>query len=393
MYDFLILYGILSMTHLFMQIHFAHRHFLRKKNEEEKDSHEPSVAIIIPSYNEDFEPLRKCVESCLVQDYSGRLKVLLIDDGSKKPDAFIQVKAVFEKDPCFEGIRCEQNRGKREVQKTGFDLTDSDFDIIVTIDSDTVLHEEAVFALVQPFSDPKIGAVTGDVRAIKTNKLLSKLIDIRYWTAFNQERSAQSLFSTVLCCSGPLAAYRTSIIREVKERYISQFFLGQKCTYGDDRHLTNLVLEKGFLVVFDPDAKAKTGVPESFAGFLKQQARWNRSFYREMLWTFRLIWRRQFKVPLYMIYDLLMQALLPFLLIGTIVLMLIRSLTEGGIYMVAYLTILVGIAAIRGSYAFMRTGDRNFFLFPLYAVIHVVFLIPLRLYALFTMKTSKWGTR
>ena len=44
-----------------------------------------------------------------------------------------------------------------------------------------------------------------------------------------------------MCCSGPFSAYRKEIIDKVKEKYITQYFLGENCTYGDDRHLTNLV--------------------------------------------------------------------------------------------------------------------------------------------------------
>ena len=392
MYDLLILYGAVSMTHLFIQLHFAHSHYIKKQVQKEGGRISPSVAIIIPSYNEQAGALSRCVESCLNQNYAGKIKVLLLDDGSRDAGAFESVGAQFSSNPMFEAIRFERNRGKREVQKEGFDRSDNS-DVIVTIDSDTVLHADAIFRLVQPFCDPHIGAVTGDVHAIKTPRLLSRLIDVRYWTAFNQERSAQSLFSSVLCCSGPLSAYRTEIIRKVKWRYVNQAFLGRKCTYGDDRHLTNLVLEDGYGVVFEPYAKAKTGIPENFTGFLRQQARWNRSFYREMLWTFRLIWKRRFNVPPYMAYDLLMQAILPFFLIGTITFMLTRSWNESWIYFISYLSILVGIALIRASYAFLRTGDRNFFLFPLYAFIHIIFLVPLRIFALFTLNEKKWGTR
>jgi hyaluronan synthase/N-acetylglucosaminyltransferase len=152
------------------------------------------------------------------------------------------------------------NRGKRHAQKHAFDLLGDSVDIVVTIDSDTVLAPDSVSNLVKPFVDPRVGAVTGDVRAFRSN-FLSKLIYARYWTAFNQERAAQSLFGTVLCWSGPLAAYRASIIERVKERYVSQVFLGERCTYGDDRHLTNLVLELGYVVKFERHAKALTHVP------------------------------------------------------------------------------------------------------------------------------------
>jgi hyaluronan synthase/N-acetylglucosaminyltransferase len=263
---------------------------------------------------------------------------------------------------------------------------------MVTIDSDTILAPDAVTHLAARLADPQVGAVTGDVRAIKQN-FLSTLIDARYWTAFNQERAAQSLFGTVLCCSGPLAAYRNTIVQHVKEQYITQKFLGDYCTYGDDRHLTNLVLEQGYRVYYERTAKAWTHVPQKLTPWLKQQSRWNRSFYREFLWTMkRVILTRKFQNA-YMIYDLLMQLILPFLLLISLSFVFLRTATESWLFLLGYITILFAISLLRGIYAYMRTKETMFFLFPLYALCHIFLLIPVRVYALCTLKTTKWGTR
>ncbi len=230
------------------------------------------------------------------------------------------------------------------------------------------------------------------MRAIKKN-LLSRLIDARYWTAFNQERSAQSLFGTVLCCSGPLAAYRNVLVQQVKEAYISERFFGTICTYGDDRHLTNLILEKEYIVKFERKAKAETQVPQHLKPWLRQQTRWNRSFYRELFWTLKRIILRRRNTQVYMLYDLCMQAVLPMLLVLSLIFVGYRSIVESPMYLIGYLMILIGIAILRGSYAFLRTRDRVFFLFPLYAFCHIFLLIPVRVYALCTLRTTKWGTR
>lgn len=393
MYEFLTIYGFISLTHLFNQIHLAHRHYLKNKKRPIDFPHIPSVAVVIPEYNEDAESLSKCVKSVLLQEYEGKISVFLVDDGSTKKEGFMQTVQRFKTFPNFQAIELTQNMGKRRAQKHVFDEQDNTHDVFVTIDSDTILKSDAIHHLVQRFQDPKIGAVTGDVRAIRTKKFLSQLIDIRYWTAFHQERAAQSLFGSVLCCSGPLSGYRSEIISKVKEKYVKQKFLGQICTYGDDRHLTNLVLEQGYNVVFEDKAKAKTGVPPTLKAWLKQQARWNRSFYRELIWTAKMAVKKPKKYSKYMFYDLMVQAVLPFLLFFSILFMLVRSLTESWIYFIGYLAILVGLALIRGTYAFIRTGDKTFFTFPVYSILHITLLVPLRIYSILTLKTTKWGTR
>jgi hyaluronan synthase len=404
LYEILNWYGLLTLTHLFAQINFGHREYLNSVKQDERiDStvvrqqrksayflH--SVAIIIPTYNEEPADLERCVQSALSQKYDAALSVIVIDDGSKDKRGINHIREKFSNVPHLHIHEFEKNKGKRHAQKFAFDFFGDSVDIMVTIDSDTVLAPDSVAHLVLLFADPKVGAVTGDVRAIKQN-FLSTLIDARYWTAFNQERAAQSLFGTVLCCSGPLAAYRNTIIQKVKESYVSQKFLGQNCTYGDDRHLTNLILEQGYTVHYERRAKAWTYVPQKIKPWLKQQTRWNRSFYRELLWTLkRVILKRRYQ-NIYMVYDLSMQSILPILLLASLLFVCIKSITESPLYLIGYLTILIGVALLRGSYAYLRTREKMFFLFPLYAFCHIFLLIPVRVYALCTLKTTKWGTR
>lgn len=262
-------------------------------------------------------------------------------------------------------------------------------EIIVTIDSDTTITRDGVRKLVGHFIDPEIGAVTGDVqvRNMKTN-LLTRLITYRYWSAFHQERAAQSLFRTVMCCSGPFSAYRRSAIEEVKDDYVSQVFLGQECTFGDDRHMTNLMLRSGQKVVFDAEAVSHTEVPTTIRQYVRQQVRWNKSFYREMLWSLRHI-----KKPHpYLLSDLLLQAALPFMLMIALGLTAWQA-TEGKEAIVRYVIVLMGIAVLRASYGVYRTKDPGFLLFVVYGFLHVLVLMPVRLWALATMRRTHWGTR
>jgi hyaluronan synthase len=397
-------YGLLTLTHLFAQINFGHRDYLNSVKESERIGLPtisqlraspyffPEVAIIIPTYNEEPYDLEQCVQSALRQRYPKPVKVIVIDDGSPDKTGIMHIREKFSETPNLIIHEFSQNKGKRHAQKYGFDFFGDSVDVVVTIDSDTVLAPDSVANLVLLFADPQVGAVTGDVRAIKQN-FLSTLIDARYWTAFNQERAAQSLFGTVLCCSGPLAAYRNTIIQNVKEAYVKERFLGEYCTYGDDRHLTNLVLEQGYTVHYERRAKAWTHVPQKLKPWLKQQTRWNRSFYRELLWTLRWVVLKRKYQNVYMIYDLIMQTVLPFLLLGCLAFVCIKSVAQTPLYLFGYATILVGVAFMRGSYAYLRTREKMFFVFPLYAFCHIFMLIPVRMYALCTLKTTKWGTR
>jgi hyaluronan synthase len=388
---YFICYGVLAITHICIQMYIGHLEHRRQKHKhftEWHRGHFPSVSIIVPVYNEDHKILGDCLQSLCDQDYES-LEILIVDDGSKDREELKRnVYSKFVHDRRVHMIYTPINVGKRHAQKFGFNRCTGE--IIVTIDSDTVIPPAGVRQLMQRFKDPTVGAVTGDVQVSnKNDNILTRLINYRYWSAFHQERAAQSYFYAMMCCSGPFAAYRKNVIDHVKDRYTSQMFLGRRCTFGDDRHLTNLILEEGYKVVFDNRAIAYTHAPDSIRVYLKQQLRWNKSFYREMLWTLRS--RR--KHHWYMIYDLVMQFVLPFLLVIALLGTLYQSLYLGPGVFVHYFATLVVIALLRAIYGLYRTHDPGFLLFVLYGFIHVLLLMPTRFYALCTMRHTGWGTR
>jgi hyaluronan synthase len=388
---YFICYGVLALSHIFTQMYVGHLEHKRQKHKhftEWHKGHFPSVSIIVPVYNEEPEILRNCIKSLVEQDYES-LEILVVDDGSKQREELKQtVYAEFATDKRLHIIYTPINVGKRHAQKFGFNRCTGR--IIVTIDSDTVIPQHGVRQLMQRFKDPTVGAVTGDVQVSnKNHNVLTRLINYRYWSAFHQERAAQSYFYVLMCCSGPFAAYRKEVIDHVKDRYTSQRFLGRRCTFGDDRHLTNLVLEEGYKVVFDNRAIAYTHVPHTIRVYLKQQLRWNKSFYREMLWTLKSYRKHHW----YMIYDLVMQLVLPFLLVLALLATFYQAFAHGPGILVKYVVILVAIALVRAMYGLYRTKDTGFLLFVLYGFIHVFLLIPTRFYALCTIRHTGWGTR
>ncbi len=348
-----------------------------------------SVTVIIPCYNESPNLLESCLKSVDNQKILGKLNTIVIDDGSKNIKELLPVFERYKNKPNFDVFIFETNKGKRIAQKLGFDKATGD--IIVTIDSDTIIDPiNGINNIIKQFKNSKVGAVTGDVKVLnKDENLLTKLILYRYWIAFNQERAAQSNFSAVMCCSGPFSAYRASIIKKIKEQYVTQTFLGHVSTYGDDRHLTNLVLQDGHAVHFEKNAIAYTHVPNSIRAYIKQQIRWNKSFYRELLWTLKNVPTRHF----YMIYDMLMQLVLPYMSIVTMIALIYIALFVNLNIAAIYMLTLFSISTLRLFYGIYRTGDLGFILFIIYSFIHVIFLMPSRLYALSTLKENGWNTR
>ena len=223
------------------------------------------------------------------------------------------------------------------------------------MDSDTVLAPDAIRQAAAAFGDDQVGAVSGSVGVLNApTNLLTRLIHHRYRLRFQVERPAQGFFTSLLCCSGPFAVYRRALLAELWQRYLTQTFGGVRCTNGDDLHLTNLVLATGHQVLFEPRAIASTSVPRSLGQYLRQQLRWNRSFYRELRWTFDGIRSRH---P-YLVLDVLARALLPLLLAAALLLLASEGLLVGWELLAADLSLALAMLLRDGRVPAGARGQR-----------------------------------
>jgi hyaluronan synthase len=385
-----LVYTVVAASHFILQLWYSHRTYRRQASPEfasEFPDHPVAVDILVPVYNEDPDLLEACVRSSLAQDHPGPVKVIVIDDGSPNRARLEPVYADLERDGVTV-VRAPRNMGKRHAQGLGLQFCEGE--IIVTLDSDTILRPDAVRMLTRQFRDPRVGAATGfvDVENYRKN-LLTRLQRLRYWMAFNQERAAQSWFRTMLCCSGPLAAYRREIIERVRDAYLGQVYGGVPCTFGDDRHLTNLVLGEGYDTVFDSGAVGYTHVPEGLRQFVRQQLRWSKSFYRELIWTMPYIGQR----PWYSRFDLIAQVAMPLMLTLTVPSALLLGVLHDPAYIIHFIVLIAIVAAIRSTYPAVRNRDPSFYLFVLYGFVSAFLMMSVRVLALSTLTDSRWGTR
>lgn len=383
-----IVYSVWVLLHLVIQAVLAHGQWRRSQEPVEWTGKWPSVTVVCPSYNEDPADLRLCLQSLVDQDYPGRIDVHVVDDLSSNR---AEVMPVFEEFGALPGWRIHlpaHNGGKRAAQDIA--VRDSAGDLVLTIDSDTQLSPDAVRQMVLAFKDENVGAATGNVRVSNSREnLLTQLIDLRYWVAFNQERASHAFYGAVLCCSGPLSMYRRDVVDAVWDRYTAQTFRGVDCTYGDDRHLTNLVLGSGLRTTYVPQAGCITAAPTTMRQYLRQQLRWNKSYYRELLWTLSFLPR----LGKFMWFEVVTQAVLPMLLALAVAATFVRSMVYGADVLIAYAALIAIMAVLHCLYAVWRLRSPRPLLFVVYGFVHAALLIPLRLRALGSLTDNAWGTR
>jgi N-acetylglucosaminyltransferase len=346
----------------------------------------PSVDVLIPCYNEDPEVLAACCESIERQSYQGQLAVWLVDDGSANTAELEPVYRALERLPAWTVERHKSNQGKRYAQASGFWQGTGEF--VLTVDSDTVIAPDGVRRLVAAANARDVGAVTGNVGVLNASATwLTRLIQTRYRLLCEQERAAQSFHGAVLCCAGPFSLYRRAALQEVWASYLEQTIRGRLCTHGDDNHLTNLVLASGYRTIYERRAAAYTNVPTSVREFTRQQLRWNRTFYRELLWTVPNLWRRR---RFYLAWDVTARLLLPLLLVLATTICVGTALPPGHEALYQYFDRLAAMVIVHAIFVTVQTKDPTFL--P-YGAIYVLLLLPLRLHALATLWDRDWMTR
>jgi cellulose synthase/poly-beta-1,6-N-acetylglucosamine synthase-like glycosyltransferase len=390
------LYMGIALAYAVLQGRLASRHVSASRPV--PDGGWPSVDVVLPCYNEDAAVLADCCAALERQDYPGELRMFLVDDGSANREAI--EAAVYRRYRHRDGwtvILLDRNRGKRIAQDAA--VRRGRGELVVTMDSDTSVAADAVRRLVAAFASPEIGAVTGDVRVRNLDhNRLTRLIDERYRLLFEQERAAQGMVGAVLCCSGPFSAYRRSALQKVWREYLLQTFAGRTCVAGDDIHLTNLVLAHGYRSLYEPSAKALTIVPTTLRGYLLQQARWNRSFYRELLPTMRILPHRS---P-YLALDVGARLLLPLLLAAGMALAAVRGAgavagAAPGDLRVPLGAGVVGLMVACSAWLLggkvLGRGRRKLDFVLLYGMLYVLLLVPVRFWSLATVLRNGWGTR
>jgi hyaluronan synthase/N-acetylglucosaminyltransferase len=345
----------------------------------------PKASLIVAAYNEPIELFIAAAKSFKALDYPD-LEVIIVDDGSENHQNIEKISRHLGFTYVYQA-----NAGKREAMYTGFKYMHPKSEVVLTADSDTLWEPNAAKELVLTLlDDDKTGAVTGEVAVLNEHdNLLTKLIGMRYHIAFLHERASQSYFRSVTCVSGPLGAYRREVIEAIKDDFVGQRFMGKACTYGDDRHLTNLVLNQGKQVRYAAGARCLTYAPTEFWTLVKQQTRWSKSYWREIFWQLRVIPKH----GAYRAYDWIISFALPFLLLLAIADHLLEIGAGNHMHIWLLPLTIVGMSLVRIIEPMWRTRRPAFLLFALYAFIYFAVMLPSKFWALATINDGKWGTR
>lgn len=358
------------------------------------DARLPTCSVIVPAYNEG-PSVAQTLLSLAGCDYpAGKLQIIAIDDGSLDDTWHWMQQAAARAPGRIELVRLDHNRGKRHALYEGFHRSRGD--ILITVDSDSIVEPPALRRLASEFLDsPGVGSVGGNIRVLnRRSGWIPRMLDVTFAYSFDFIRTSQSQVDTVMCIPGALAAYRRDVVLFVLEEWVAQKFMGRPANIGEDRALTNLILRAGYACRYRRDAVCFTTVPADYRGLCRMFIRWARSNVRETLAMARFAFtpfRRcgMLGARVNLVHQIVGMFIYPFLLLGAAV--LVWPYPVAGV--VNFLVGCCVAACVPAAFYALRVRSlASLWAFP-YSLFWLLGLAWINIYSLLTPHKSGWLTR
>ncbi|MDQ1644223.1 MAG: hypothetical protein QOJ50_407 [Cryptosporangiaceae bacterium] len=257
----IVLIGILTFGRTILLFGAAFRHARRRRSPDWRwgpPVTEP-VSVIVPAYNE-REGIAAAVRS-IATGLHRDVEVVVVDDGSSDETADIARGLGL---PNVRVVTVP-NGGKSNALNTGIAL--ASHDLIVMVDGDTVFEPESVHRLVQPFGDPRVGAVAGNVKVGNRRSVVARWQHIEYVIGFNLDRRLYDELQIMPTIPGAIGAFRRQALDEVGG--VSDD------TLAEDTDLTIAINRAGWRVVYEEGARAWTEAPATLGQLWTQRYRWS----------------------------------------------------------------------------------------------------------------------
>jgi len=335
------------------------------------------MSVVVPVYQEDPVVFAAAIESWLANRVN---EVILVIDVS---DAICQ--EIASRYPVT--VIMTDVPGKRDALRRGWNRARTE--LVALVDSDTIWAQDVAAEVCKPFADPKIGGVGTRQSVYGTKGFLSRITDMFLDHRYFDENACQSyLGRAVSCLSGRTAVYRRHLLLAIEDDFMHETFWGVPCLSGDDKRLTTLILERGYLSYMQRSAEVWSTFPTTWKIFFKQRLRWARNTWRSDLRALgnRWVYRHPF-----LAFTMMDKAISSFtLLLGPT--FLGYAITQQKWAFVLVLVAWWQISRSAKLLPHLRRRPSSFFFVLGYVVVSWVMAL-IKLYALFSIRKQRWLTR
>jgi len=290
----------------------------------------PTLTLVVAAYNEEDLIVEKIRNTLGLNYPKGKLQLLFITDGStdQTPDRI----ALF---PEIKLMHSAARNGK--IHAIHRAMHEVETEVVVFTDANTFLNKDALLLIARHYEDPKVGAVSGEKRVMQDNVSDATAGEGFYWKYESTLKKWDSELYSVVGAAGELFSVRRSLYQEVESD-----------TILDDFMISMLIAEKGYRIVYEPDAYASELSSDNITEELKRKMRIAAGGIQSILRLKNLF--TPFGLPLlwfqYVSHRVLRWTVTPFLMILVFVFNVLICLQAGG---VLYYLILTGQILFYGA--------------------------------------------
>jgi poly-beta-1,6-N-acetyl-D-glucosamine synthase len=203
----------------------------------QKRSIEPSVTVVIPTFNEEVVITEK-IENTLHLDYpQDRLQILVCDDTSE--DNTVEIVKSY----AWAGVELSQGTTRSgKVGGLNRALGLATAEIFIIADADILAAPDALRELVANFADETVGCVLAQTR-MKSSKEGTGESGGLYWRYEARIRQSESDIHSTVAATGHFMALRRNLLQPIPMHVIL-----------DDFYLAMMTIRQGYRVISEPKA-------------------------------------------------------------------------------------------------------------------------------------------
>lgn len=203
-------------------------------------NYEPEVTLFVAAYNEKDYVDAKVKNSFELEYPREKVRQVWVTDGSDDGTPEMLKKYA---DKGVEVYHEDARGGKIGAMNRGIAFVKSP--IVIFSDGNTMLGKESIRRIVNMFSDPKVGCVSGEKRIFQKDKDTAAGTEGIYWKYESLLKKWDAELYSVVGAAGELFAIRTELFEQV-----------EKDTLLDDMIISLRVAMKGYTIQYDPEAYA-----------------------------------------------------------------------------------------------------------------------------------------
>lgn len=281
----------------------------------------PSCTLIVAAFNEEDFIIEKIKNTLELKYPTGKLEFIFVTDGSS--DRTPELVAAY---PKIKLLHSAERKGKITAVHRAMQHVKTE--LVVFTDANTFLNPEALVHLCRHYRDDQVGAIAGEKRVAIEESTDATAGEGFYWKYESKLKAWDSELYSVVGAAGELFSIRRNLYEPVASNSVL-----------DDFMISMRIAEKGFIIVYEPEAYALESSSANINEELKRKIRIAAGGIQSIIWLKALL--NPFRFPTlsfqYISHRVLRWTITPFLMIAAFILNCMLILADAsGIYTIIF---------------------------------------------------------